>query len=517
MTHLSDFSYLERCAIWIYMYGFFIFSVYKCDKFSCLRLRSILSGELKSIVTLMMIAILVLQFLWDLTSTYVKYQEGFIDYHGQILTKPFIMLQPENQRLLRTIDYVECVTFSLEVGVFFLLQSFWNYLANAFAKKNFMSSFEFRFYIAWAIVSMSMYPILQWNYRDDLNRREAIPQLAYGIEAMIASLLGIRTHIRFQRIISLTKKNKSNNKAVERLRYYKDMNIGSSICLFSYATSVIILCVDGLTSMVINKNKFAIDCLMANLNVCVIFLWLCLILIFHPHTRALKADSPQSDDSSLPYSNNPRVQQVNESRSKSITVYNIEEDAKDITQAMSSDGKPMVSGSTIVGNNGGFMRAMTPVTVDYPYQTSDTFPLTSSAGSGRPYSPAEYKPSANVAIEDPYNSQPVMFSMVNNSAIKQSQYSIAMEPINTPRSPLAMSGPMSPTAAHSPGGPLSPTSPYSPHGAHFETNEVYHPGTNMDFQQVPMTSQMSHEFHSNQQSEQVTKEWLWQSPDRRNT
>ncbi|KAI8378868.1 hypothetical protein EDC96DRAFT_417198, partial [Choanephora cucurbitarum] len=263
------------------------------------------------------------------------------------------------------IDYVECVTFSLEVGVFFLLQSFWNYLANAFAKKNFMSSFEFRFYIAWAIVSMSMYPILQWNYRNDLEKREAIPQLAYGIEAMTASLLGIRTHIRFRRIISLTKKSQASSKALERLRYYKDMNIASSLCLFSYALSVIILCVDGLTAMVINKNKFATDCLMANLNVCVIFLWLCLILIFHPHTKSLKSEGVSTDGSSLPYSTNPRVQQAAESRSKSITIYNMDEDAKDITHVITPGGENMTSGSTIV-NNGGFMRAMTPVTVDYP-------------------------------------------------------------------------------------------------------------------------------------------------------
>lgn len=79
-------------------------------------------------------------------------------------------------------DYVECITFSLQTGALFLMQSFWNYLSNTYARKSFMGSLEFKFYILWALASMAMFPILQWVYRNDVNKREGIPQLAYGCE-----------------------------------------------------------------------------------------------------------------------------------------------------------------------------------------------------------------------------------------------------------------------------------------------------------------------------------------------
>lgn len=48
--------------------------------------------------------------------------------------------------------------------------------------------------------------------------------------------------------------------------------------MFCYATSMIILCVDGLTeAAVINHSKFATDTIIANVNICTVFLWLLLV------------------------------------------------------------------------------------------------------------------------------------------------------------------------------------------------------------------------------------------------
>ncbi|KAI8067720.1 uncharacterized protein B0P05DRAFT_475436 [Gilbertella persicaria] len=304
-------------------------------------------------------------------------------------------------------DYVECVTFSLEVGVFFLLQSFWNYLSNTVAKKSFMSSFEFKFYIVWALASMAMFPVLQWVYRNDISKREAIPQLAYGVE---------------------------------------DMNIAISIVLASYAISVIILCIDGLTSMVINTNKFAVDCLMANLNVCVIFLWLCLISIFHSRPQYSKAATESSNSrSSFQYSNNPRTHQASEFKSKNTT-YTIDETTKGMDD-LSPDGKYIVSGT----------------------------------------------------IEDPYSNQPVMFSMMDSSAIKQQkQHHVQVNDIPLQgMSPHSMSPPPPPSMQH-----------------HDSFRVDMHP----NYEPIsPNRARPSWE-HSMSQSgqDQIIDDWLWQSPERRN-
>lgn len=153
-----------------------------------------------------------------------------------------------------------------------------------------------------------MFPILQWVFRNDVNKREGIPQLAYGIEgtvhthidqvvrlpceyishsltqkkkALITSLLGVRSHFRFRRIIALSQRNNNSasNKAIaSRLAYFKDMNVLISIILFCYAASFIILCSDGLTEhKIINTNKFATDLIIANVNICTVFLLLLLV------------------------------------------------------------------------------------------------------------------------------------------------------------------------------------------------------------------------------------------------
>lgn len=148
---------------------------------------------------------------------------------------------------------------------------------------------------------MTMFPILQWFYRDDIGKRELVPQLAYALEgnlyyvslshvkflmvvflALVTSLLGIRSHFRFKRIIALSHRNNgaSNKVIATRLSYFKDMNVLISIILFCYAASLIVLCSDGLTeNKVINSSKFATDVIIANVNMCTVFLNLLLVTL----------------------------------------------------------------------------------------------------------------------------------------------------------------------------------------------------------------------------------------------
>lgn len=99
-------------------------------------------------------------------------------------------------------DYVECVNLSMQAGVLILLQCFWNYLSNTVAKRSFMTSLEFKFYIFWYIIlptivtnlivnvffydyraigSIATFPALQYNYRNNEILRETVPLLAYSV------------------------------------------------------------------------------------------------------------------------------------------------------------------------------------------------------------------------------------------------------------------------------------------------------------------------------------------------
>jgi hypothetical protein len=59
---------------------------------------------------------------------------------------------------------------------------------------------------------MAMFPILQWVFRNDVNKREGIPQLAYGIEGTVHTHIDQVVRLPCEYIShSLTQKKKSFN------------------------------------------------------------------------------------------------------------------------------------------------------------------------------------------------------------------------------------------------------------------------------------------------------------------
>ncbi|KAH8550937.1 hypothetical protein BGW37DRAFT_415908, partial [Umbelopsis sp. PMI_123] len=179
-------------------------------------------------------------------------------------------------------NYMESVTFSLQTGIFFLLQCFWSYLGSSVAKHSFMGSWEFKINILWCIISIAMFPVLQWAFRDDVTKSEIVPELAYGIEALIIAVFGVVSHFRFRSLIMKTHDATNGKSIVTKLTYFMEMNVLMTIVLFMYGTSFVILCVDGLTAnAVINHNKFATDLLISNINVCTVFLWLLFVNILN--------------------------------------------------------------------------------------------------------------------------------------------------------------------------------------------------------------------------------------------
>ncbi|KAL7318888.1 hypothetical protein PS15m_002075 [Mucor circinelloides] len=441
MTHLSDFSYLQRCALEVYMGVFLFYRVWSNDRMRCLHPKRIFAGELRSIITVLYILMLLMQTSWDAVSTWIKYTEKFILIPGtdKIISKPFNYWSKEHQDVAQAMDYVECVNLSMQTGVFFLLQCFWNYLSNTVAKKSFMSSWEFKFYIFWALGSVAVFPILQWYYRNDEHLRETAPQLAYSIEVLITSLLGIRSNRRFGRILNISRNLKHGGAAiVEKLAYFKDMNIYLTTVLFFYALSLGTLCVDGLTTAkTINSNKFASDLLIANCNTASVLIWIIGISIFHP--RRSNADIEASVESrSMTATTQGRFHQSTatndiENNHTNSTRFNENKNAGNLrfgtnnSTVIANDSSTLYepnSRELMNGSNGSFLRPMSPVEVDYP----------SIGKEQRSFTPTHHFAAAptnrNVSIDDPYSNHSVNFTMIepgNNKKFNavQQQSSVA--------------------------------------------------------------------------------------------
>ncbi|KAI9032710.1 hypothetical protein CLU79DRAFT_830550 [Phycomyces nitens] len=266
MTHLSDFSFLQRVVSISYLTLWYIYRLCRLDRFQCLSPSRLRKGELKSIVSLLILIMLPFQLTYDVVSSTVKYKEGYIPHKGQFVTKPEILWSQSNKDYVVPTDYSLCIGFSLQTSsTLLLLQCFWNYLANLVAGAKFMSSKEFKCYIVWTCVSIVTFPVIQYNYSRKVYTpayKEVMPQLVYGCELTKEQLVCLVFNSCFS----------SHARSITRkIGYFKELNRLLSLAIFLDSLCFIILSVDGLTG----KQ-------MLNVNVASIVVWVIVILIFHP-------------------------------------------------------------------------------------------------------------------------------------------------------------------------------------------------------------------------------------------
>ncbi|KAI8994840.1 hypothetical protein BDB01DRAFT_774237 [Pilobolus umbonatus] len=382
---------------------------------------------------------------WDVTSTYIKYSEKFyvIEATGTIISKPYHFWTPEHKDLARAFDYIQSVNLSLQTGVFFLLQCFWNYLSNTVAKRSFMSSYEFKFYIIWTFISMATFPILQYSYRNYEERREVVPQLAYCCGVLIASMLGIRSDRRFSRLLKISRNMKhGGSQVVEKLSYFRTMNIYLTIVLFFYGTGLLIICVDGLTAAkVINSNKFATDVLIANCNVTTILIWIVGISIFHPRRSEHNGISTNGSRSRVTTDEEiemPSNQAYNSNNGSSLEGAKNNVNTRRLSQRITNfivnkgAGKSNAYGDNKVHNHShedsftvyntsanskttsqqpSYMRAMSPVEADYSTAKPSTFSPTHQFSTAR-----------NLAVDDSYTNSAVNFTILDSASSPTGKY-----------------------------------------------------------------------------------------------
>ncbi|KAI8096665.1 uncharacterized protein BX664DRAFT_63770 [Halteromyces radiatus] len=378
-------------------------------------------------------------------------------------------------------DYVQCIAFSLETGLFFLVQCFWNYLSNTLAKKNFMSSFEFNFFVLWALSSMALFPFLQWYYRENALYREIVPQVAYSSETLITAFLGIRNNIRFKRLISTVRKNNVSTGVINKLNYFRECNNMICIILFFYGSSFFILCVDGLTSQTIAKNKLASDIIISNANVCVAFYYLVFISTFHPrrqfNTNNNNTSTKESSSHEV-YKSQGQDVEMDQNRFSQRVTHFVDMHQQQRQASMDQQQQQQLQLQQQAGGNTSqsklFIRPMSPISVDrqnqqqdqqghyhygqdsavgsgygngsytsspplshqpsYPlYQRQDTPPLHPPPSSTS--SPTTNYSTREIAVRDPYSSQPVTFSVIDPQYGSGNGNSASDIPLRGPQQP----------------------------------------------------------------------------------
>ncbi|KAL9550284.1 hypothetical protein MBANPS3_004808 [Mucor bainieri] len=289
------------------------------------------------------------QLFYDITSVKIKYEEGFANVLGNIFTKPEQMWTKADKALVIPTEYSLVIGFSLQTGTLVLLQCFWNYLANSVAKRNFMSSKEFMFYICWTFSSFIIFPLLQYNFSRsiyDPTIKEIIPEMVYGI--------GVVSHFRFKKLLRNSRDTPNGRSITQKVLYFQEINIVLSTVLCGHGTLLTILSCDGLTApKYLNIHKFWADFFICNINMCAVITWLCMILIFHPkHNNSVEAtpaaDEIYTEEDSSKINNNSGISSTNTYGHAPTLVYGSSQASSDY---MYKTCHPLTKSGTISSSN----------------------------------------------------------------------------------------------------------------------------------------------------------------------
>ncbi|KAF9904607.1 hypothetical protein EC991_002536 [Linnemannia zychae] len=267
MTHLSDMSYLHRAVSTSWFYIWFLFYVSRWNRFEAFRLRRLQR--------------------YDIGSARIKYVEGFWTNPKthEIQSKPAQAWTEQDILHVEPLYYTLACSLSLQNCAFFLLQAFWSYISKSVTKSSFMSSFEFKIYVVASCFAVALFPTVQYLFRNDFVYREVIPHLIFSILLFTTGALGLRVHFRLVALIknaALTL-NESTLDVLEKLEYFKDMNVILTFSVFACSFSLGIVAGDGISpNPKIAANKFASDLLITNLNFFQVIIWVTLTLIFYP-------------------------------------------------------------------------------------------------------------------------------------------------------------------------------------------------------------------------------------------
>jgi hypothetical protein len=130
MTHLSDYSYIDRgIAVLFYMIASLIY-LYNVDNLSAFNYEKLrVKKDPKSICTVLLFISMLFSVIYDGVATYFKYAEGYSLVNGGCILTPRASYSQRNKDLVTVADLMLDISWSLKSCALFLLQIIWNYVA----------------------------------------------------------------------------------------------------------------------------------------------------------------------------------------------------------------------------------------------------------------------------------------------------------------------------------------------------------------------------------------------------
>lgn len=294
MTHLSDYSYIDRGLQTIGILLFFVHRLTSQQQWKVFKPAQLRKLELRSLVSFLLATSLLLLISYDIITTFVKYTEGFeiVEDTGAIRTKSKSNYTPDNLSLIQKTDLVWNLACTFKSSALFLLLAMFHHTVQA-SGHTFMSSREFLISKLYACVSVCAYPLLQFIFYQDPLLSTIMPQFVYSFECFAIVALTQAANCRFRK---LSQSMPSSSLVARRISAFIGLNNLLSISCFMDGLGLATINIDIVVTSWRNilHNKFATDLLTKVFNLGFSGTFVVMIVLLLPK-KSISRKSSMSD------------------------------------------------------------------------------------------------------------------------------------------------------------------------------------------------------------------------------
>ncbi|KAJ7686805.1 hypothetical protein B0H17DRAFT_1013292 [Mycena rosella] len=247
MSHSSPATYLVWSILVSLSCLFLLFHLWSFDRFQCLKWNTGSSGAFKRVMTYSYMITVPLMMIYAYGFTIIKYQQGFIEFEGAIIPKPYNLWPESDQRVIFPLMLVFSLAWGLEMITHLEELCFWFFLVNSGSvQQDWFRSWYFRSWIFGSVVAIVYMPLLTIATRDDPLRCEAYTVLGGSLGSLSLTLWFTPVLYAFPTFLDSLKREGVDIGTIVRLTKFHELNMIRIVFRFIFVIPFIILGVDGI-------------------------------------------------------------------------------------------------------------------------------------------------------------------------------------------------------------------------------------------------------------------------------
>ncbi|KAJ7921439.1 hypothetical protein B0H13DRAFT_1984728 [Mycena leptocephala] len=303
MSHTSPATFL--------LFAFLVFHMWSFDRFKCLRWNNgPYSGAFKRVMTYSYLLSVPIIMTYAIGFAIIKYQQGFIEFEGAIIPKPYQLWPEADRRAIFPLMLTFSIGWSMEMITHLEELCFWLFLVNSGSvQQDWFRSWYFRTWIFGSCVAVIYMPLLTILTRSDPIKCEAYTFLGGSLGSLSLTLWFTPILWAFPAFLASLKSEGVDAGTIVRLTKFHELNMIRIVFRFFFVVPLVILGADGVTPHThINESMLWTDFLIMIAGFgCCISSALTLVIFFPRSTQRSYGGYPTS--SLVPEGDNTRFSQ----------------------------------------------------------------------------------------------------------------------------------------------------------------------------------------------------------------